>query len=203
MRFLGYEGLFARTMSRVFDFVVLHLLWLICSLPLVTIGASTTALYTVTLKMAKGQEGYIVKNYFKAFKENFVQATKLWAVMIGMGVWLLFLIRVCMYGGGAALKMIALFLVSLLFLWAITIVYLFPIQAKYENSTWNTLKNAFICAVKYLPYSICMLGVIVVPVVLTGFVASIFPVMITFWMFCGSSVISYINAILFNKVMSK
>lgn len=201
MRFLGYEGLFARTMSRVFDIVVLHLLWLICSLPLVTIGASTTALYTVTLKMAKGQEGYIIKNYIIAFKENFIQATKLWAVMIGMGVWLLFLIRVCMYGGGAALKMIAVFLASLLFMWAITIVYLFPIQARYENSTWNTLKNAFICAVKYLPYSVCMLGVIAVPVVLTGFVTSIFPVMITFWMFCGSSVISYINAILFNKVV--
>ena len=59
-------------MSRIFDMMCLNVLWLVCSLPIFTIGASTTAMYTVMLKVVKNEEGYIVKGFFKAFKENFI-----------------------------------------------------------------------------------------------------------------------------------
>ena len=62
-------------MSRIFDMMCLNVLWLVCSLPIFTIGASTTAMYTVMLKVVKNEEGYIVKGFFKAFKENFKKST--------------------------------------------------------------------------------------------------------------------------------
>ena len=65
-------------MSRIFDMMCLNVLWLVCSLPIFTIGASTTAMYTVMLKVVKNEEGYIVKGFFKAFKENFKKSTIIW-----------------------------------------------------------------------------------------------------------------------------
>lgn len=84
-----------RVMGRLADFFLLTILWGICSLPIITIGASTTALYYVALKMADKQEGYIVKTYFKAFRENFAQSTVLWVIMAVAGSALAYCIFVC------------------------------------------------------------------------------------------------------------
>lgn len=57
--------------SKIIDFLVLNFLFIITSLPIITLGASMTALYSVTLKMVKNEESYIARNYFRAFKRNF------------------------------------------------------------------------------------------------------------------------------------
>ena len=59
-----------RVLSKICDIVCLNVLWLVCSLPIITIGASTTALYTVMLKLVKNEEGYIFKGFLHAFKLN-------------------------------------------------------------------------------------------------------------------------------------
>ena len=64
----------------------LNLLWILCSLPVFTIGASTTALYYVTLKMVQDEESNITAMFFRAFRENFRQATTLWLIMLGIGL---------------------------------------------------------------------------------------------------------------------
>ena len=63
-----------RILIRIFDLIVLNILWLVCSVPIVTIGASTTALYSVMLKVVAGEEGYIMKGFFKAFQVSFRQS---------------------------------------------------------------------------------------------------------------------------------
>lgn len=56
------------------DLIVLNFLWLFCSIPLITIGPATCALYDVTLKLAEDPESSVLKRFFKAFKENFAQS---------------------------------------------------------------------------------------------------------------------------------
>ena len=65
-------------MGKVADLVILNLLALICSIPIVTIGASWTAMYYVTIKIVRKEEGYIIRDFFRSFKENFKQATIIW-----------------------------------------------------------------------------------------------------------------------------
>ena len=67
-----------RFLSRLFDLIVLNALFIICCLPVVTIGASITAMYSVTLKMIRNEECYIVRGFFSSFKKNFKTATLLW-----------------------------------------------------------------------------------------------------------------------------
>lgn len=66
----------------------LNILWLVCSLPIVTIGASTTALFYVTLKMAEDRDDGLTRMFFKAFRENFKPATKLWLILLTVGSFL-------------------------------------------------------------------------------------------------------------------
>ena len=68
---LDYDGKFINFLNKATDTLIATLLWLVCSIPIITIGASTTAFYSVMLKLVKDEESYITKSFFKAFKENF------------------------------------------------------------------------------------------------------------------------------------
>ena len=86
MNIFSYESKFSQVMLKLSYSCWLNLLWFICSIPVFTIGASTTALYTVTLKIADETESNITKQFFQAFKRNFVQATRLWLIMLLAGI---------------------------------------------------------------------------------------------------------------------
>ena len=81
MRFNLMDNVVMRALSKICDMVFLNVLWVICSIPIVTIGPSTTALYTVMLKIVRNEEGYIFRGFFKAFKENFKQSTVIWLII--------------------------------------------------------------------------------------------------------------------------
>ena len=62
------DNVVTRALTKICDMICLNIVWLICCIPIVTIGASTAALYSVMLKMVKNEEGYIFRSFFKAFK---------------------------------------------------------------------------------------------------------------------------------------
>ena len=74
-RLFDTDNIVWRFLGRVADLVILNFLFLLCSIPIVTIGASWTALYSVTLKAVKNEESYIAKGFLEGFKENFKQST--------------------------------------------------------------------------------------------------------------------------------
>ena len=78
----NFEGPVFTFLSRLADLFWLNLLYILCCLPVITAGAATTALFYVTLKMAKDEEGYITRSFFKSFKDNFIQATLIWAAFL-------------------------------------------------------------------------------------------------------------------------
>lgn len=86
MRFDITDNVIIRALTKICDMVCLNVLWLICCIPIITIGASTTALYTIMLKMVKNEEGYIFRSFFKAFKENFKQSTIIWIILLALGI---------------------------------------------------------------------------------------------------------------------
>lgn len=77
----GIDNPFFRTMGKIGDLVIVNLLWLLCSLPVITIGASTLGLFTVVNKIAAGEDYRPAADFFKAFKRDFKQGTALWLVV--------------------------------------------------------------------------------------------------------------------------
>ncbi len=126
----------------------LNVLWIVCSIPIFTIGASTTALYSVMMKLIKKEEGKIVQSFFTAFKSNFKQATKEWLVAMAVLIAIageLYFSWVCGTESISTFYMI-LGVVELVFV-CVTLPYVFPLTAKFENTVWNTFKNAFLLSV--------------------------------------------------------
>ena len=157
MKIFSYESRFSQIVMRFAYACILSGLWICCSLPIFTIGASSTALYAVTLKIADKEEGQIVKQFFRAFRDNFKQATVIWLIMLGIAVFLgldvyiLLHLRTSTVGPVAvAWTLILAMVIVCIIVWTILLMYLFPLVAKVENTTPNMFKNSFLIGVRYL-----------------------------------------------------
>lgn len=176
------------------DVFILNLIWFICCIPIVTIGASTTALYYVTLKLAKNEEGYIVRGFFKSFKENFKQATAIWLIMLAVGIVLgvdyYFYLQVT--GKGTLTTVLYMLFFGFLFIYIMVLSYVFPVLSRFVNSVKNTLKNSLFIAIRHLPWSILMV-IVAVAVVIAVF---LFPPVI----FLGFGLIAFIQSYILVRV---
>ena len=81
----NYDNPVWRYIGKFGDLILLNVLWIVCSIPIFTIGASTTAVYYVTLKLVRDEDGYTFRSYFRSFKENFKQATAIWLLLLILG----------------------------------------------------------------------------------------------------------------------
>lgn len=203
MNFNWIDNPIMRGMGRVADFIILNLLWIVCSIPIITIGASTTALYTVMLKLVKNEEGYIAKGFLKAFKENFKQSTIMWAIFLLLGI--LFVvdfvsIRLMPNIVGGILQMFFLFMGVLLIAW---MVYAFALQARFVNTVKNTLKNALILVFAKLPFSILIIIISIGPVLATFRTYQTLVIGIMVWFFAGVSLVAWLNSFLLRIVFRK
>lgn len=186
-------------LNKATDLVILNVLYIICSLPVFTIGASTTALYYVSLRMAKDEEGYIVKDFMRSFKENFKQATVIWLILLFIGIVLggeFFLIN--RMEGTPAFVIECVVCIGLL-LFAFEFLYVFPVLARFENSIKNTMKNALFIGISQIPKTLVMLFFCAIPMYLILASLKWLPLFVAF----GFSVIGYTNACLMNKIFKK
>ena len=157
MRFLSYDSKFGQLFLKLSYGCCLNVMWLICCLPIVTIGASTTALYYTSFKIAKDEGSYITTMFFRSFKQNFKQATIIWLIMLVAGVAivadaiLLYRLRATSTGTIAViwtLLLAALF--ACMIAYVIVLVYIFPLLSIASNTTANMFKNAFLIGTHYL-----------------------------------------------------
>ncbi len=157
MNLFSYDSRFTQVLMKLVYSSYLNILWFICSIPIFTIGASTTALYYTCLKIVRNEEGNVTKTFFKSFKENFRQATVIWLILFVIGSFLAFDFYV-LYNLrlNTAMPMAAFWTILLAILIGAIIIYLivlfmiFPLQASVINTTPNMFKNAFLIGTHYL-----------------------------------------------------
>lgn len=159
MGLFNMDSGFARFMNRAIDVLELNILWIIFSLPIFTIGASTCAAYYVTLKMVDEEEGYVGKMFVKAFKDNFKQGTILWLIT-APSIYSCYLIwQLVAKADDVNFVVIAgaiIFTVVLL----IFTLYAYPLLARYENSIRKTIMNSFAISSLYFPRTLFMIVVV-------------------------------------------
>lgn len=194
------DNVVMRALGRLCDFMLLNILWVVCSIPLVTIGASTTALYTVMLKVVKNEEGYIVKGFLGAFKENFKKSTLIWLILAVLGIIIGIDSRVAAGMSSTMRTVFQSIFIIFSIVWLCVVVYVFPLTARYENSIRNTFKNALILSVAKLPYTLLMLVITAGPVILTFLNTSTLMIGIALWIVIGVSLVTWLNSYLLRKV---
>ena len=144
------ESRFVSVLSALIDVIWAGFLWLVCSLPIVTIGASSTALYYVTVKCIRHERGRTSKSFFRAFRDNFRQATLLWLLLLGyvlLGLADLYALgRMGVQPGNPLYYISRLFFLPALLLFP----WLFSFLSRFENSIGRTLKFAAYLAMRYV-----------------------------------------------------
>ena len=182
-------------LSKLADLIWLNILATICCIPIITIGASLTALHYVVLKMVKDEEGYITRSFFKSFRENFKQATLIWLMLLVVFILLVADFMIFRFSGIVfpGWCQIALTAIAVLIMFAT--MHLFPLLSRYENSIRATYKNSLFMGILHLPKTILMMLCWIVPIVITIYVESFFPIVF----FLGISGPAFLNALLYKK----
>ena len=204
-KIFSLDSPFVQFMNRVADIMWLNILFIICCIPVITIGASVTAMYYVTLKMVRNEESYITKSFFKSFKLNFRQATVIWLILVIAGGLLAFDFAIMTGRLGVSIEnstlasvMQVLIIVVFIF-YIFTATFVFPVLSKFYNSIKNTIKNAFIMSIRHFPVTLACIAVGIIVALLIIYI----PIMLMLSIFLLFSLAAYACSFLFVRVFDK
>lgn len=192
-------------LSRVADLVILNILWLVCCVPVVTIGASTTAMYHVIRHWQKDSVSSIMRDFFQSFKEDFKQATPVYLILlipttaVVMNAMLIFNPE-----NSAAVPsylLVIWFISALILLFISSFVY--PVMAFFADSIFKTLRNAMVLALANLPRTILISILNLLPVILLFVNLSFFLQSSIFWLLIGGALVAYLNMSILKPVFKK
>lgn len=190
-------------LEKAANLIILNLCFLICCLPVITIIPSATALYYVTLKMAKGEEPYIARSFFHSFRQNFKQGILFNILYLFWGTFLFIDLRICITMGTTLGLVLSVLMIILNIWFLIVLVYTSPLLAQFDNTIARTLKNAFLLSIVHPLRTLIVTILHLVPVILFLFSPYFFLQTVMFWVFLGFSVTARINASFFTKTFAK
>ena len=146
-----YDGYLNRILTKLMYIVALNLLFLICSIPVITVGASCTAMYTVLFRFVRNDEPDILKTFFKAFRENLKKASCIWAAMLAAAGTLAVNYYALYHMDGGWTEALRVFFNFIFIIWVMLWVYIFPAAAYYKNSVLGYFQFSIRVAIANLP----------------------------------------------------
>lgn len=199
-KFFDSENPVMRFLSRLVDLALLNILTVCTSMLIVTAGGALTAMNNVLLHLVKGDETYVTRMYWASFKKNFRQGIPEGLLLLAVAavtavdMWTL-------HGSGSRLATMMMIIVTFIAMFmAVTFVYMFALQARYENTVRGTIINAFRLAIGNLPRTAGMLLIWIVWVLILVYLHNAAP---GFFLLCGLTLPGYLCAMLYNGVFNK
>lgn len=191
-KFMIYAGKFA-------DLIWLNILFLVCSVPVITIGTSYTAMHAVLLKIYRDKESSISKDFFHAFRENMRQSTILWIIYLVVGIFLIIDFKLLREDAlkTAVILQYGLFAVATIYI--LSLSWVFILQSRYGNTIKNTIKNSFLIVFANLPCTFAMVILLCIPFVALLLWIPSMPLILAL----GFSLPGILETILYSKVFEK
>ncbi|MCI8287273.1 MAG: YesL family protein [Lachnospiraceae bacterium] len=195
-RFFNIDNPVWRFIGNIADMFLLSLFWYLCCLPVLTIGAGSTAMYYVALKLTANQEGYTCADFRRAFRSNFRQATLIWLLFLAAALILGADIYWSLFSGSSMSMMFLPAFGVLILLYLLNLFFIFPLLARCDNAAKALLKMNFAISLRnFLP----MLSAIIMT-------AAIFLVgLFVFWplLLIAPGLSAYLNSYLYNRILEK
>lgn len=183
-----------RFMSNVADLVALNLIWLVCCVPIVTIGPACTAMCYVARRIANGNSPAILGTFFRAFRENFRQSlliSLILAVPVGMSAAYLLMAA---SGGLDHIPVLKYLCVLAAAITSVVCSYVFPLLAHFDNTVGNTLKNAFLLPLANPFLALVVTALNLLPVLVLMVNAELLGRCMIFWLLIGCALTAVVNA---------
>ena len=196
MNIFNLDSPVMQALGKVADLMWLNILTMICCIPIITIGPSLTAMHYMALKIVRNEECYITRGFFK---ENFFQGMIIGVLTLFITLLLVgdfVLLRNPELGFGKFLQ-IMITIIAVLF--TFTVLYVYPVLAKFANTTWRTIKNAFLMSIMQFPKTLLMIVIWALPLLLLWISGRTVPIVFLF----GLSGPAWLCAHLYNKFFRK
>lgn len=202
-KFFSMDNIVFRIMGRIADFMLVNALFLLCSIPVVTIGASFSALYHVIYKMVEGKDLYIMHDFLLAFKKSFKRATAIWMIFLVVGgmLWVEFysihLLSVEM------MFIFRVIFVLFAFLYFGSIVFAFSLVGYQDNQIIQIIKNSILIAIGNLPSTILLMVVSLIPIIACVFYTRALVFIMPIMLLGGFALITYLKSLILLRVFRK
>lgn len=201
-KLLSLDSPIVQFMEHVADFFILNLLTVLCCIPVITVGAALTAHVKIMQNLTLGEEQPVVKAYFRAFKDNFKQATAVWllaALLIAFYAVDIFVIYVYFDEGWA--QMTYAFLAILGFVALGVLCNAFALIARYENTVKEHLRNGFILTFAYLPRTLLVVLLAALPLLMAIISIELFLNTLMIWLTFGISLVLFLQALIYKPIL--
>lgn len=190
-------------LNKITNLVVLNLCFLVSCIPVITIGAGLTALYSVNLKMIRSEESYVFKSYWKAWKENFAQSTKVWLMVLIIGGIFAADFRIIPLLPKGISTFFGIVVLAIFILFVITLLYVFPYMARFRDGIKASVKNAFIMSIAHIGYTVTIVLITGACVGISIFNLSVMLRAIFIWIVIGAGLLTFIQSFFFRKVFDR
>lgn len=203
-RFFNLDNPFFVFMGRVADLFILNVVFVLCCIPVVTIGPAITAMFYVTLKMAKNEESYILRSFFHSFKQNLRQGIVINLILMFIGALLLGDFYLTARMTVSYIQVVRVLLMVVTVFYFLEYLYVYPVLAKFDNTIKNTFRNSILMAIRHLPQTVIMTAIALSPLLLLLIKDAATQSTVMFIMvLLGPATIAYGNSIFFMKVFSR
>ena len=204
MKNMKIDNPFFEAMGRLGDIILVNLLLLLCSLPIVTVGASVSAMYGVFLQMIEGTEGRISITFFRYFRKGLKKNTMVWSTMLVIGILLIFNMFFLGHVGMEGIwKIVGIVTGCLILIWEILFAWVFAFLADWEGRIRDGVIAAMRMAVLHLPATLVMvvLNNILLICLWMGvfYLAAVIPI----YLVAGFGLTGYVNTWFFKKYLKK
>lgn len=200
MNLLNEDNVIHIFLNKLGDIIVANLLFLVCCIPIITIGPALTALYHCMLRTVKGNNNGTTKTFFRAFKENFRQSLIVWLGLLAVGFILFLNIRFLQNTASVVNKPLFYVSLGIAGLVIILALYIFPVIAAFANTTVNLLKNAYVFAFLHFPSTLAIAVITILPMFMTYRDIKLMPLYACCWFFFGFGLTAYVNSLLLYRM---
>ena len=197
------ESKLMQALTKYATVLLCGVLWLLCCLPVITAGAATTSMHRMMFNIREDKiAGF--KKFFQTFGKEFKKSTILWLIDMVCIVVLLFLFNLISTSNGTDTLSLPLLVIFFLpfFTWMLSFAYVFPLTAFFENTVGATIRNGFLIAVRYLKYTLPILGLSILPVIGYIFSEYYFLLLLPIWLLILLPLIFYLQSYFFLKIFS-
>lgn len=204
MKLLDPDSPIMSFLARVADLVILNVLWLLCCLPVVTAGASTTAMHHVVRHLQEESISSVTRDFFRSFKSDFRQATPVYLLLliptaaVVMNAWILS----AQSSDVVPVYVRAIWMVSALML-TFVVSFVYPVMAYFDDTVWKTLRTAAVLAVAKLPRTVLISAINLLPIIMLFVSLPFFLRSSIFWLLIGGSLTAYLNMLILRPVFKK
>jgi len=197
--FFNLESPLMQGLNKMADLIILNLLTLFLCLPVITAGASLTAMHYVVLKIVRDEETYIIKSFFKSFKDNFKQATVIWIIHLFLIVLFIMDFKIVTDPNTTLPGWMGIGIIVIAGLVFMLCIHTYSLLAKFENPILATMKNSALVGLMILPKTVLMVIIWILPVALMA----VSQIMVPISIMLGITGPAFLNALLYNKTYKK